>query len=60
VDISFYRDDFALRAGGSASPVVHATELEFSVDGRTIVINKLGRSPLPGDPRPCAFSFGKN
>ena len=38
VDISFYRDDFALRAGGSASPVVHATELEFSVDGRTIVI----------------------
>jgi pyrimidine operon attenuation protein/uracil phosphoribosyltransferase len=35
VDISFYRDDFALRA---ASPVVHATQLDFPVDGRTIVI----------------------
>jgi pyrimidine operon attenuation protein / uracil phosphoribosyltransferase len=35
VDISFYRDDFALRP---RAPVVHATELEFSVDGRTIVI----------------------
>ena len=35
VDISFYRDDFALRP---SAPVVHATELEFSVDGRTIVI----------------------
>jgi pyrimidine operon attenuation protein/uracil phosphoribosyltransferase len=35
VDISFYRDDFAIRP---SAPVVHATELEFSVDGRTIVI----------------------
>jgi hypothetical protein len=33
---------------------------EFDDDGRTIVINKVGRSPLPGDPRPCAYSFGKN
>jgi hypothetical protein len=33
---------------------------EFDDDGRTIVINKVGRSPLPGDPRPCAFSFGRN
>ncbi len=38
LDIAFYRDDLALRATGSASPVVHATELEFSVSGRTIVI----------------------
>jgi pyrimidine operon attenuation protein/uracil phosphoribosyltransferase len=41
VDISFYRDDLALRAGGASqmvSPIVHATQLEFAVDGRTIVI----------------------
>jgi pyrimidine operon attenuation protein/uracil phosphoribosyltransferase len=48
VDIAFYRDDLRIRTdpatGGSApsvmhaSPVVHATELDFSVDGRTIVI----------------------
>ena len=35
VDISFYRDDLAIR---QAAPVVHATQLEFPVDGRTIVI----------------------
>jgi pyrimidine operon attenuation protein/uracil phosphoribosyltransferase len=35
VDISFYRDDFAIRP---SSPVVHATQLEFPVDGKTIVI----------------------
>src|SRR5579864_5432601 len=35
VDISFYRDDLSLRP---SAPVVHATELDFSVDGRTIVI----------------------
>jgi pyrimidine operon attenuation protein/uracil phosphoribosyltransferase len=35
VDISFYRDDVALRP---ASPVVHATELDFSVEGATVVI----------------------
>ena len=35
VDIAFYRDDLSLR---SSSPVVHATELDFSLDGRTIVI----------------------
>jgi pyrimidine operon attenuation protein/uracil phosphoribosyltransferase len=41
VDISFYRDDLALRAGGAGgleSPIVHATELDFPVEGRTIVI----------------------
>ena len=34
-DISFYRDDLAIRPG---APVVHATQLDFSVDGRTVVI----------------------
>jgi pyrimidine operon attenuation protein / uracil phosphoribosyltransferase len=35
VDISFYRDDLAIRP---SSPTVHATQLDFPVDGRTIVI----------------------
>jgi pyrimidine operon attenuation protein / uracil phosphoribosyltransferase len=35
VDISFYRDDLATRP---SAPVVHATQLEFPIDGRTIVI----------------------
>jgi pyrimidine operon attenuation protein/uracil phosphoribosyltransferase len=35
VDISFYRDDLAIRP---SAPVVHATTLEFPVEGRTIVI----------------------
>jgi pyrimidine operon attenuation protein/uracil phosphoribosyltransferase len=39
VDISFYRDDLGIRAQGSAAtPLVRSTQLEFSVDGRTIVI----------------------
>jgi pyrimidine operon attenuation protein/uracil phosphoribosyltransferase len=35
LDISFYRDDLIMHGG---SPIVHATELDFDVDGRTIVI----------------------
>jgi pyrimidine operon attenuation protein/uracil phosphoribosyltransferase len=35
VDISFYRDDVETRAG---EPEVHATHLDFDVDGRTIVV----------------------
>jgi pyrimidine operon attenuation protein/uracil phosphoribosyltransferase len=35
VDISFYRDDLATRP---SAPVVHATQLDFSVEGLTIVI----------------------
>jgi pyrimidine operon attenuation protein/uracil phosphoribosyltransferase len=35
VDISFYRDDLAIR---SSAPVVHATQLDFPIDRRTIVI----------------------
>jgi pyrimidine operon attenuation protein / uracil phosphoribosyltransferase len=42
VDISFYRDDLAIRAagvaGGHQSPVVRSTQLDFQIDGRTIVI----------------------
>jgi pyrimidine operon attenuation protein/uracil phosphoribosyltransferase len=38
VDISFYRDDLAIRGGGYGAPVVNATQLDFPVDGRTIVI----------------------
>ena len=35
VDISFYRDDLTIRP---SAPIVHATQLEFPVQGRTIVI----------------------
>jgi pyrimidine operon attenuation protein/uracil phosphoribosyltransferase len=35
VDISFYRDDLAIRP---SAPIVHATQLEFPIEGRTIVI----------------------
>jgi pyrimidine operon attenuation protein/uracil phosphoribosyltransferase len=35
VDISFYRDDLAIRP---SAPIVHATQLDFPVAGRTIVI----------------------
>ncbi len=35
VDISFYRDDLTIRP---TAPVVHATQLDFPIDGRTIVI----------------------
>jgi pyrimidine operon attenuation protein/uracil phosphoribosyltransferase len=35
VDISFYRDDLAIRP---AAPIVHATQLDFPVEDRTIVV----------------------
>ena len=37
LDISFYRDDVNKRAPG-AEPVVHASHLDFEVDGRTVVL----------------------
>jgi pyrimidine operon attenuation protein / uracil phosphoribosyltransferase len=37
LDISFYRDDVQLRAGGP-DPEVHASHLDFDVDDRTVVI----------------------
>jgi hypothetical protein len=32
---------------------------EFEDNGRTLVVAKIGASPLPGDSRPCAYSVGK-
>jgi pyrimidine operon attenuation protein/uracil phosphoribosyltransferase len=37
LDISFYRDDIDSREPG-AQPVVHASHLDFELDGRTIVL----------------------
>jgi len=37
LDISFYRDDVGDREPGSA-PVVHASHLDFDLDGRTVVL----------------------
>jgi pyrimidine operon attenuation protein/uracil phosphoribosyltransferase len=37
IDISFYRDDINARSSGR-QPVVHATRLDFPVDGRTIIL----------------------
>ena len=37
VDIAFYRDDLGL-AGRAEAPVLNSTNLDFDVDGRTIVI----------------------
>lgn len=37
LDISFYRDDIEARAPDSA-PVVHASHLDFDLDGRTVVL----------------------
>jgi hypothetical protein len=33
---------------------------EFEDGERTLVVSKIGASPLPGDSRPCAFSVGKS
>jgi hypothetical protein len=42
----------------SGSPPRPGDELE---DGEyTLVINKVGASPFPGDNRTCAFSVGKS
>jgi pyrimidine operon attenuation protein/uracil phosphoribosyltransferase len=35
IDISFYRDDVGMR---SAHPVVHASHIEFAVEGTTVVL----------------------
>ena len=37
IDISFYRDDVSTRAPDS-QPVVHASHIEFPVEGKTIVL----------------------
>ena len=33
---------------------------ELEEDGRTLVVNKIGASPLPGDTRTCVYSVGKS
>jgi pyrimidine operon attenuation protein / uracil phosphoribosyltransferase len=35
IDISFYRDDLGRRAD---APIVHASQIDFDLDGRTVVI----------------------
>jgi pyrimidine operon attenuation protein / uracil phosphoribosyltransferase len=37
IDISFYRDDVALR-GPERQPVVHASHIDFPIDGATLVL----------------------
>ena len=37
IDISFYRDDVGLRRGGR-QPVVHASHIDFPIDGLTVVL----------------------
>ncbi len=37
VDISFHRDDIGARRP-DAEPIVHATRLDFNLDGRTVVL----------------------
>ncbi|MEI8105211.1 MAG: hypothetical protein WCH31_05125 [Actinomycetes bacterium] len=32
---------------------------EIAVDHLTLVVTKIGVSPLPGDSRPCAFTVGR-
>jgi pyrimidine operon attenuation protein/uracil phosphoribosyltransferase len=41
VDITFYRDDVTVRGGEAplaAQPLVRATQLDFALDGRTVVL----------------------
>ena len=40
---------------GDVPPLGH----EFEEGGKTLVVSKIGASPLPGDTRQCAFSVGK-
>lgn len=48
---------YTLREADGDPPAVGS---EFEDDGHTLVVNKVGASPLPGDARPCAFSVGKH
>jgi hypothetical protein len=47
---------YALREAAGDPPQVGE---ELDLDGRTLVVTKIGASPLPGDARPCAFLAGK-
>lgn len=46
---------YTLRDEPGEPPQVGQT---LEVDGRTLVVTKIGASPLPGDSRPCAYSVG--
>ena len=38
LDISFYRDDLGMRPAPDRQPVVHASHIEFPIDGMTVVL----------------------
>jgi pyrimidine operon attenuation protein / uracil phosphoribosyltransferase len=38
IDISFYRDDLGMRPAAAEHPVVHASHLDFRVEGATVVL----------------------
>jgi len=48
---------YTLREVEGEPPVVGH---EFEDGERTLVVSKIGASPLPGDSRRCAFSVGKS
>jgi hypothetical protein len=48
---------YTLREMDGEPPAIGA---EVEDGGRTLVVNKIGASPLPGDSRPCAYSVGKS
>jgi pyrimidine operon attenuation protein / uracil phosphoribosyltransferase len=38
IDISFYRDDVGMRTGPRQAPVVHASHIDFPVEGLTVIL----------------------
>jgi hypothetical protein len=48
---------YTLREMDGEPPAIGA---EVEDGSRTLVVNKIGASPLPGDSRPCAYSVGKS
>jgi hypothetical protein len=49
-------DGYTLREAEGEPPAVGDS---FEAGGRTVVVAKVGPSPLPGDTRPCAYTIGK-
>jgi hypothetical protein len=47
---------YALREAAGEPP---AAGDEVEVDGRTLVVTRIGPSPFPHDDRPCAYLAGK-
>jgi hypothetical protein len=48
---------YSLREREGEAPAVGT---EFEDEGHLLVVTKIGPSPLPGDPRPCAFTSGRH